>query len=72
MKKCILTGLFLLISVLGFPQGVTNVGTDFWIAFPPNWQDGATIVETGQGGFVGFLNKFKTQAFKTDDHGRPK
>ena len=36
------------------------------------WQDGATIVETGQGDFVGFLNKFKTQAFKTDDFGHPK
>ncbi len=36
------------------------------------WQDGATIVETAQGGFVGFLNKFKTQSFKTDDFGRPK
>ena len=35
------------------------------------WQDGATIVETSQGQFLGFLNKFKTQAFKTDDQGRP-
>ncbi len=36
------------------------------------WQDGATIVETSQGDFVGFLNKFKTQAFKTDDLGHPR
>ncbi len=35
------------------------------------WQDGATIVETARGEFFGFLNKFKTQAFKTDDQGRP-
>jgi hypothetical protein len=35
------------------------------------WQDGATIVETSQGDFIGFLNKFKTQSFKTDDLGRP-
>ena len=35
------------------------------------WQDGGTIIETAQGEFFGFLNKFKTQAFKTDDQGRP-
>ncbi|WLI91380.1 DUF2278 family protein [Massilia sp. R2A-15] len=35
------------------------------------WQDGATIVETTQGKFVGFLNKFKTQSFKTDNLGHP-
>lgn len=35
------------------------------------WQDGGTIVETTQGDFIGFLNKFKTQAFKTDDLGHP-
>jgi hypothetical protein len=35
------------------------------------WQDGATIIETAQGEFTGFLNKFKTQAFRTDDLGRP-
>jgi hypothetical protein len=35
------------------------------------WQDGGTIVETAQGDFVGFLNKFKTQAFKTDNLGHP-
>lgn len=35
------------------------------------WQDGATIVETAQGDFVAFLNKFKTQSFKTDALGHP-
>jgi hypothetical protein len=35
------------------------------------WQDGGTIVETARGEFVGFLNKFKTQSFKTDDLGHP-
>lgn len=35
------------------------------------WQDGGTIVETAQGQFIGFLNKFKTQSFKTDDLGHP-
>lgn len=35
------------------------------------WQDGATIIETAAGEFLGFLNKFKTQAFKTDDFGHP-
>jgi hypothetical protein len=35
------------------------------------WQDGGTIVETGDGMFFGFLNKFKTQSVKTDTHGHP-
>lgn len=35
------------------------------------WQDGGTIVETAQGEFFGFLNKFKTQSFRTDDLGHP-
>jgi hypothetical protein len=35
------------------------------------WQDGGTIVETAQGDFRGFLNKFKTQSFRTDENGRP-
>lgn len=35
------------------------------------WQDGGTIIETAQGKFIGFLNKFKTQSFKTDDFGHP-
>jgi hypothetical protein len=35
------------------------------------WQDGATIIESSAGAFTAFLNKFKTQSFKTDDSGRP-
>jgi hypothetical protein len=35
------------------------------------WQSGGTIVETADGKLSGFLNKFKTQSFKTDDLGRP-
>jgi len=35
------------------------------------WQDGATIVETADGRFLAFLNKFKTQSFRTDDLGHP-
>jgi hypothetical protein len=35
------------------------------------WQDGGTIVETAAGKFIGFLNKFKTQSFQTDNLGHP-
>lgn len=35
------------------------------------WQDGGTIVETSDGQFYGFLNKFKTQNFHTDQLGHP-
>lgn len=35
------------------------------------WQDGATIIESSNGTFTAFLNKFKTQAYKTDALGRP-
>lgn len=35
------------------------------------WQDGGTIVETATGAFWAFLNKFKTQSFKTDSQGHP-
>ena len=35
------------------------------------WQDGGTIAETAQGELLVFLNKFKTQAFKTDNAGLP-
>ena len=35
------------------------------------WQDGGTVVESAQGQFWGFLNKFKTQSFKTDSQGHP-
>ncbi len=35
------------------------------------WQDGGTIVETAGGTYLGFLNKFSTQAFETDNNGDP-
>ena len=35
------------------------------------WQDGATIVQLADGSYVGFFNKFKTQAFRTDNQGHP-
>ena len=35
------------------------------------WQDGGTIVEDAAGEFTAFLNKFKTQSYKTDNQGRP-
>jgi uncharacterized protein YukJ len=35
------------------------------------WQDGGTIVEKADGQIIAFLNKFKTQANRTDDLGRP-
>ncbi len=34
------------------------------------WQDGGTIVETAQGECYAFLNKFKTQSFKTNAQGK--
>lgn len=43
-----------------------------WAAENGIWQDGATIVEREDGTLRAFLNKFKTQAFKTDDQGRPR
>jgi hypothetical protein len=35
------------------------------------WQDGATIIQSTSGKFTAFLNKFKTQSYKTNDNGRP-
>jgi hypothetical protein len=43
-----------------------------WAAENAIWQDGGTIVQTAGGELFGFLNKFKTQSFKTDDFGHPK
>ena len=44
LKKVILTGLFgLLIGAGGFSQVHTNVGTEFWIAFPPNQSSSASL-----------------------------
>jgi uncharacterized protein (TIGR02145 family) len=38
MRKFLLTGVAcLVVSLPGFSQSITNVGTDFWIAFPPNY-----------------------------------
>jgi uncharacterized protein YukJ len=52
----------------GGPGGPIGGGHDAENAI---WQDGATIIEMAQDEFLGFLNKFKTQSFKTDDLGRP-
>ncbi|MDK1493141.1 DUF2278 family protein [Sinorhizobium sp. 7-81] len=35
------------------------------------WQDGATIIESTSGMFTAFLNKFRTQSYRTDAQGRP-
>jgi hypothetical protein len=35
------------------------------------WQDGATIIQSTSGEFTAFLNKFKTQSYRTDDSGHP-
>jgi uncharacterized protein (TIGR02145 family) len=41
LKKFLLSSSFcLLLSSLGWSQTLTNVGTDFWIAFPPNYSAG--------------------------------
>ena len=36
------------------------------------WQDGGTVVQTAEGARFAFLNKFKTQAFVTDEQGHPR
>ncbi len=46
------------------------IGTP-WAAENGIWQDGATIIEKTDGTLWAFLNKFKTQSFKTDALGRP-
>jgi len=35
------------------------------------WQDGATLVQTADNRIFAFLNKFKTQAYETDELGHP-
>ena len=35
------------------------------------WQDGGTIVQTADGNYWAFFNKFSTQAFHTDSNGNP-
>lgn len=42
-----------------------------WWAENGIWQDGATLVERQDGTFAAFLNKFKTQAYRTDTQGHP-
>jgi len=43
MKTSMLKFLFLLFPFYCFSQGLTNVGTDFWIAFPPNQSVSASL-----------------------------
>lgn len=45
-------------------------GTRWW-AENGIWQDGATLVQRHDDSIVAFLNKFRTQAYKTDDQGHP-
>jgi len=35
------------------------------------WQDGGTIIERADGSLVAFLNKFTSQAYRTDEAGHP-
>ncbi len=35
------------------------------------WQDGATLIQRQDDTIVAFLNKFKTQSYRTDDAGHP-
>lgn len=42
-----------------------------WWAENGIWQDGATLIQRQDDTVVAFLNKFKTQSYKTDDYGHP-
>lgn len=42
-----------------------------WWAENGIWQDGGTLIQRQDGSIVAFLNKFKTQAYKTDNTGHP-
>jgi uncharacterized protein YukJ len=35
------------------------------------WQDGGTLAEQSDGSWLAFINKFTTQAYRTDDQGHP-
>lgn len=35
------------------------------------WQDGGTLAEQADGSWVAFINKFTSQAYRTDDQGHP-
>jgi hypothetical protein len=43
MKPRFLTGVFIALIMQSFSQGLTNVGTDFRIAFPPNQSSTALL-----------------------------
>lgn len=42
-----------------------------WWAENGIWQDGGSIIQRKDGHYVAFLNKFKTQAYETDNGGHP-
>lgn len=42
-----------------------------WWAENGTWQDGATLIQRQDDSVVAFLNKFKTQSYKTDGQGHP-
>lgn len=42
-----------------------------WSAENGIWQDGATLIQRQDDSVVAFLNKFKTQSYRTDDLGHP-
>lgn len=42
-----------------------------WWAENGIWQDGATVIQRKDDSIVAFLNKFKNQAYETDDSGHP-
>lgn len=50
-------------------QGDPLVST--WAAENGIWQDGATLVQRQDDTIAAFLNKFKSQSYRTDDAGRP-
>jgi hypothetical protein len=43
MKRIYLILTIFIVTLTGFSQAVTNVGTDFWIAFPPNQVGSPTL-----------------------------
>ena len=55
MKHLYLSGLLFFLPFFGFNQTITNVGTDFWVAFPPNWTNEAFAASPLKySGFSGF------------------
>jgi uncharacterized protein YukJ len=45
-------------------------GSQWWVE-NGIWQDGGTLAEQADGTWVAFINKFTTQAYRTDDQGHP-